>query len=323
MHRNSNSERNLWYVNFVTCVVHLTCASVVIGLWTDWPIPVTTSFIDWHVTNSTLKNCDDGNCYVKKSFATWPDIPDISLMGLVLGFHFLSISWQFLVLLPTSIQDMYHAYLTEERNPFRWCEYALSAPLMMIVISAMLGEVDISVYVLLAVCTSVLMGLGHLQETHMRTTLVPHQIGWALFFLTWSVPTFTFYVSLTQSQSVPPARIVTIVWATYLLMIVLFGCFGIVQTVHVNYNHNTFLNKIARNLNCCRGKQLAYKFVKDHNGPPPNYYYKIELAYGVLSATAKVALAILVMTLIRVRQDMLQLEFVGSADDSFESKKCV
>jgi hypothetical protein len=216
---------------------------------------------------------------------------------------------------------VYHECLAQGRNPFRWVEYALSAPLMMIVISAMLGEINISVYVLLALCTSLLMGLGYLQEEFMRLTLTPHRMGWALFTVMWSVPTFTFSVSLTKSQSAPPDRILMIVCATWLLMIILFGCFGVVQSFHVSYFHTTFFSTRQRQLptQMAGGALQLSPAVKRL---PDGYYYRIEMAYGVLSATAKLALAILVIMLIRVRQDTLNLKFVGAGDVIGNGNSC-
>jgi len=315
MFRDKKAEERLWYVNLFTCIVHFTSVAVSIALWTDWPIPVTTSFLSWHSTDKSSEansKCNDGNCYVKTSIADWPQY--ISLMGLVVAFHILSFSWQFMVLWPWNVQKVYHDCLAQGHNPFRWVEYALSAPLMMIVISAMLGEIDISVYVLLALCTSLLMGLGYLQEEFMQWTLTPHRMGWMLFTVMWSVPTFTFSVSLTKSQSAPPDRILMIVCATWVLMIVLFGCFGLVQVFHVGYYHETPFSNVARLFKKPKNVRTL-QLTPPVKELPDGLYYRIEMAYGVLSATAKLALAILVIMLIRVREDTLNLKFVGAGDD--------
>jgi hypothetical protein len=171
----------------------------------------------------------------------------------------------------------------------RWCEYALSAPLMICVISAILGQVDVVVYALLSTCTAVLMGLGYLQEVHMRETIVPHVMGWVVFVLTWAPLTFSFAVSLQKSPSSPPGDILAIIWSTYLLMLTLFGCFGIVQVVHVAQNR--------------KGYQLIGS---EKNG---NGYGSIECAYAILSATAKLALGVLLIFLIYARKDQAKLEF--------------
>jgi hypothetical protein len=193
---------------------------------------------------------------------------------------------------------------------------------MMIAISAMLGEIDISVYVLLALCTSLLMGLGYLQEEYMQLTLAPHRMGWALFIVMWSVPTFTFAVSLTKSQSAPPDRILMIVCATWLLMIVLFGCFGFVQSFHVSYYHHSFINRLCKQQPTTATGDGGLQLTTPVKALPDGYYYRIEMAYGVLSATAKLALAILIIMLIRVRQDTLNLKFVGAGDFVDGSSAC-
>lgn len=289
----------VWWINVATCAVHLSAVLVTIVLWTDWTIPVTTSFISWEMKNQTSDmGCRDGNCFVRSAFATWDGVPDISLLGLVVSFHALSFLWQFAVLFDGPIRDFYHADIARGRNTMRWCEYALSAPLMICVISAVLGQVDVVVYALLATCTAVLMGLGYLQEVHMRDTIVPHVLGWILFALTWAPLTFSFAVSLQKSPASPPSDVLAIIWSTYVVMLTLFGCFGIVQVVHVSQQRKRHVTNQYRPLG------------SEKNG---NGYENIESAYAVLSATAKLALGVLLIFLIYAREDQAKLEFRDSS----------
>jgi len=319
----SAGENRVWAVNVATCFLHFTSAIAVIGLWTDWPVPVTTSYISWQLKNETSTDgCAENNCEVSMKFATFGKT-EISLLGLVLAFHFLSFSWQFLVLFPGPIQDRYYEGLANGTNAFRWIEYALSAPLMIVVIAAALGQVDVVVYYLLMVNTSMLMGLGYLQEVHMRETTVPHMMGWVLFAATWVAPTFTFFTSLSQSAQKPPDDILFIVYLTLFIQISLFGCFGIVQIVHVGQYHSTIFNCLCNiggrkraPIYICRPDKhdihrpdIHMGEIKVHFTPQPGYY-GIELAYGILSATAKVSLAVLLILLIRTRNKTLNLEFV-------------
>jgi hypothetical protein len=313
------AETRLWGVNLAVCIVHFSSATTTIVMWavgylSDWSVPVTKSFISWQMKNETSEmGCGDGNCFVKSAFATWKT-PGVPLLGFVIAFHVLSFSWQFCVLWPGFIQDAYHAGLAREKNTFRWLEYSLSAPLMIIVVSAMLGEVDIGNYILLAVCTSMLMGLGYLQEEYMRRTSIPHAMGWILFVCTWAVPTFTFAVSLEKSPSSPPNNVLVIIWTTYVLMIFLFGCFGVVQTVHVGYYHPTLFNCFTRNQQKIPLRKYLAVGEEDSGSGKQKYafdehYYKIEWAYGILSATAKLTLAVLLILLIRARSSTVKLEF--------------
>lgn len=301
-------EEKLWWVNLVTCFVHLAAILTTVVMWTDWSIPVTTSFISWKMKNETSDmGCGDGNCYVESAFATWSENPDISLLGLVISFHALSFSWQFVALWNGPVRRFYHMEIAKGRNTLRWCEYSLSAPLMIIVISAILGHVDVVVYFLLAVCTSLLMGLGYLQEIFMRDTVVPHIMGWGLFLLTWIPLTFTFAVSLERSPASPPDDVLIIIWATYLLMLILFGCFGIVQTMHVLHHHmrGGIARKDVRYMTLEKTQEGGKKKARESEV----FFYKIEWAYAILSATSKLALGVLLIFLIYAREDQVKLEF--------------
>lgn len=294
-HSQKAALARVWWINLATCCVHFSAVLMTIILWTDWTVPVTTSFISWEMKNQTNDmGCRDGNCFVKSAFATWDGVPDISLLGLVISFHALSFLWQFCVIFDGPVADFYHADIARGRNTMRWCEYALSAPLMICVISAVLGQVDVVVYALLATCTATLMGLGYLQEVHMRDTIVPHVMGWILFLFTWSPLTFSFAVSLQKSPASPPGNILPIIWLTYVLMITLFGCFGIVQMVHVARQKRSTANQY-RALGA--GKNNAYA------------YENVECAYAILSATAKLTLGVLLIFLIYAREDQAKLDF--------------
>jgi hypothetical protein len=302
-------------------------------MWSDWPIPVQTSFINWELKNTTSGlGCGEGNCFVKADFTKWD--AEISILSLVVFFHACSFTWQFAVLWPTSLQEYYHSNLAKGYNAFRWMEYSVSAPVMLIVISAVLGQIDVVVYFLLAVCTSVLMGLGYLQEVHMRETIVPHVTGWMLFMFTWAAPTFTFAVSLIRGSNPPPDRILFYIWLTYFLMISLFGCFGFVQLAHVKMFYRfkpssafvwftlrpEYTSKPQKkNLSDLEGSDTEVDCDNVRLDPisATDNYYVIEYAYGILSATTKVTLAVLLILLIRARNDAVKLEFSDSS--SYES----
>lgn len=289
---SKKNESDVWNINLATTLVHFFMILIVGIMWLleyldDWAVPVSKSYISWRLKNETSDlGCGDGNCYVKSAVHAFDS--NVPLLALVVSFHALSMSWQFLVLWPGDVQKFYHQDLKRGRNTLRWVEYGVSAPLMIIVVSAMLGEIDMGVYVLLATCTSVLMGLGYLQEVHMKDTVVPHCLGWFLFLLTWSVPLFTFTISMAKSPATPPSEMVVIIWTTVIVMIALFGCFGVVQVYHVV---------------TARGDGANASF------------YRIESAYGLLSATAKALLAAMLIWLIRTRKDTVKLEF--SENDVF------
>jgi hypothetical protein len=280
----------LWRLNVAVCAVHFCLALWILvskfALNQDWEIPVATSFVSWHKSEST-KGCggeDNGNCYVSHEIIVFKNLSRISLSGLVMAFHFLSFSWQLVVVVNEEAREYYMREIRKGQNVLRWLEYSLSAPLMIIVISVLLGIVDVVVLALLAVCTCALMGFGYLQETtvlrNSRTaSAVPHGMGWILFVLTWSAISFVFWVGLRESDAKPPSGILPVIYSVYFLMISLFGCFGFVQASQV-----------------WQGRRRDTTDV---------FKYKVEAAYVILSLVSKATLGVLVFWGITVRDSIL------------------
>jgi hypothetical protein len=140
---------------------------------------------------------------------------------------------------------------------------------------------------LLAVCTSVLMVFGYLQETvclklrnpRGKSTLVPHAAGWLLFLSYWSAVTFVFWLSLSRGSVKAPPEILGVIFSVYFLMLFLFGSFGIVQSYQVWQESQT-------------EKMIFLAF-------------KVEMAYLVLSLVSKGTLGVLLFWAISVRDRTL------------------
>jgi hypothetical protein len=283
---------SLFHILIATCVLHLggvVTAIVLIAVDEDWSVPVVTSYADWRQRDPTMGGCDDRNCFITPVFGEVPG--RVSLMGLVAAFHGLSFTWQFIVVCGVpGAQKMYTEELKNERNWLRWAEYALSAPLMTIVIAIIFGVVDVYLLAVLAICTSGLQAFGYAQEIFSNTTnnldknirFFPIIAGSVFFLAYWSVVGVAFIESVSNSRSKPPANMTIAIWMTFFVMTALFSCFGIVLAVDV------------------AKRQRDYQYVY------------IEGAYCILSATSKWALGALLIWVIWIRETQIQLEFVFS-----------
>jgi hypothetical protein len=117
-------------------------------------------------------------------------------------------------------------------------------------------------------------------------------------------------------------------------MISLFGCFGFVQLAHVKMFYRfkpssafvwftlrpEYTSKPQKkNLSDLEGSDTEVDCDNVRLDPisATDNYYVIEYAYGILSATTKVTLAVLLILLIRARNDAVKLEFSDSS--SYES----
>jgi hypothetical protein len=288
------TDAALWHVNLWVCVAHFATALFIIIDQSDVKIPVTTSYVAWKEKNETTgDSCRQGNCYMEVEHATLKLLPDISLAWLITESHFLSFTWQFVVLFKGPVQRYYHAQRMLGRNPLRWIEYALSAPLMIVVIAAILGQPDVAVLALLAVCTSALMAFGYLTEVHyrMKPVSVPHVCGWMLFSLMWGVVTFTFVIGLDRAVTPPPDSVLAVIYPTYFIMLAFFGSFGVVQAVHLSTDMK---------------EPNTHHVLKD----TPIKYNAVEMWYAILSLSSKIALSVLLYFLVRTRHRVLKIEFI-------------
>ena len=253
----------------------------------DWKVPVLTSSLVWR--ERSTKNghsCQMGNCFVRNELVTFSSLPSISLLGLVIAFHALSFSWQFLALFKNPVQDYYVADMLRGRNGLRWLEYGLSAPLMIVVIAAVLSIVDVFVFLLLALCTMVLMMLGYMQEVLMAHTTLPHCAGWVIFIGNWIVLSLAFVLGIYSGDTPPPWSVVQYIVYVYASMLFLFGGFGIVQMWHV-FHLMSASNAPKKNRRVC--------------------FEKVELTYAALSLSSKFILGALLTLLIRSRKETFNL----------------
>ncbi len=275
-------------IHLATCVFHLfgvALASVFLGLDEDWSIPVVTSLADWRRHNQTVDGCDEGNCFVtpayRKRTGRW------SLQGLVIAFHFLSFAWQALVLMFDGVRKLYLEELGKRRNAFRWCEYALSAPLMSVVIAIIFGVLDTYLLIVLAVCTSALQAFGYLQELFSgsnelkNNTLreVPFWVGLVFFLGYWSIVASAFVDSIGGSSAKAPSEMVLVIYLTFFLMTGLFSSFAGVLFYDVRVGGGV-------------------------------RYVNIEGAYCLLSLASKWVLGALLAWFVRTRETVIDLGFV-------------
>jgi hypothetical protein len=290
------TDEALWHVNLWVCVAHFTAALFIIVENSDVKVPVTTSYVAWKERNNPGhhgESCRQGNCYLAVEHATLTLLPDLSLAGLITGSHFLSFVWQFGVLFDGPLRRYYHNQLMLGRNPLRWLEYALSAPLMIVVIAAILGQPDVATLALLGISTSALMAFGYFTEVHyrMRPVSLPHVCGWIMFILVWGVVTFTFVLGMSRAATPPPDSVLAVIYPTYFVMLLFFGSFGIIQTVHLNADmqERVYLKR--------RDEYAALK------------YNAVEMWYSILSLSSKIALSTLLYFLVRARDKMINVDF--------------
>jgi hypothetical protein len=183
---------------------------------------------------------------------------DLSLPMLVAAFFFLSAIAHFSI--ATFYNKRYNDQLSRGMNKARWVEYSISASIMMVAISLLVGIYDAMSLVMIFVLAGVMNLLGLMMEVHNQTT---KKTNWLSFWLgclagivPWIVIAFYLWLGASNGSSAP-----AFVYWIFVSIFVFFNCFAI--------------NMV-----------LQYKKI----GPWKDYLYG-EFAYIVLSLVAKSLLA--------------------------------
>lgn len=310
-----NTTIILW--NFIAATAHLIAFMVLlyfvidyeiqlerklstkIGVWEKYPSAVNASQCKWDdgCANPVPKppvitTANDGKFRI---YDTDAEYGSLSLAPLILSFSALSFFFQFLRPWVGWGESDYLDEVERRINWVRWVEYSFSATTMILAVAFVLNIQDVGSVAMLATSTAVtqLFGLvGELmlerKEGNYRTELfipawIAHLSGWVLQFGVF----FTIFVSYFQSVEEaasnggeePPA----FVYAIVLSMAILFGSFGVVQTV--DFVHRTIYDNKKANGPCGCRKNWCCGCVA-HNA--------FELTYIGLSLTAKILLSTLV-----------------------------
>jgi hypothetical protein len=198
------------------------------------------------------------------SWSRVEEVMDFPLFALLLAFSSITAVAHFLQL------ARFERYLAEIRActaPLRWIEYALTAPVMAVLIAQLCFLLDVWLQLAIAVLTTTTMFFGHLTEVIARPDgvkwkvglerYVPHVLGYVPQAFVWTLIIYTFQDTTERFNANPtrygrvPDFVVYIVFGE----VVLFWSFGFVQAVI-----------------------LAL---------PPKYYWTGEVTYIVLSLTSK------------------------------------
>lgn len=237
-----NRLRNL---NIIAGFLHLIQAIIIVILSVDFTLPVSGSYLALNPSTQSLAPMTT-------------TLFDISLPWLIAGFFGLSAIAHFTI--ATVYNKRYTKELDKGINRARWVEYSISASVMMVAISLLVGVYDASSLLMIFVLTAVMNLMGLVMEVHNQTTKktnwLSYWIGCLAGVVPWIVITLYMWIGADNGSKAPD-----FVYWIFVSIFVFFNCFAI--------------NMV-----------LQYKKV----GPWKNYLYG-ELVYIVLSLVAKTLLA--------------------------------
>jgi hypothetical protein len=217
----------------------------VLALSRDFSLPISTSFLSFNQSTQSLVPTTD-------------TVFNLSLPLLVTGFFFLSALFHLII--STLYRPTYEADLEKGLNKARWYEYSLSASVMVVAISLLVGIYDLGSLLMLFVLVAGMNLMGLVMEVHNQTTKntnwLSYWIGCLLGVTPWLVIALYLWSGYANGSAAP-----TFVYWIFVSIFVFFNCFAL-------------------------NMWLQYKKV----GPWKDYLYG-ERAYIILSLVAKSLLA--------------------------------
>ena len=204
--------RALRRYNLIAAVVHAVQAALVLALASDFSLPVTANYLAGPPGSDSFERVA---------------LFDIPTGAAVAGFLGLSAVAHLVVVSPTFF-GRYRAGLLDNRNYFRWVEYALSSSLMIVLIAQLTGISDVAALIAIFGVNASMILFGWLQEKYHQ----PGDGGWLPFVfgcLAGIVPWLCVVLYIlgpgADSGEEPPAFVYAIIVSLFLL----FNVFAVNQ----------------------------------------------------------------------------------------------
>lgn len=111
-------------------------------------------------------------------------------------------------LLITSLAHLIYAFVPNASVLYRWIEYGISAPIMMMIIAMLSGITQILTLVAIFGLISSTMIFGNLQDYHITETRVhpviaPFWKGFIPYMFAWSIVFYSFFDLLSEGSNIP------------------------------------------------------------------------------------------------------------------------
>lgn len=242
---NQISLNELRKYNLIAGFLHLAQGIAVLIFSKVFTLPISGNYLNFNNYTQTLE-------------PTSRVLFDISLPALIVIFFLLSASAHFII--ATTYNKKYEKDLLKGINKARWIEYSLSASVMMVAISLLVGIYDLFSLIMIFALTAIMNLMGLMMEVHNQTTKktnwLSYLIGCGAGIIPWLAVAFYMWLGADNGSAAP-----TFVYWIFVSIFIFFSIFA--------------LNMV-----------LQYKKI----GPWKDYIYG-ERAYIILSLVAKSLLA--------------------------------
>lgn len=239
------TSSKLKILNLLAGFLHLIQGVMVVILSKSLAIPLSGNYLFFNKSSQSLEPAT-------------AQLFTVQLPLLIALFFFLSAFFHFYI--ATLYNKRYNADLKLGINKMRWIEYSISASVMMVAISMLVGIYDLMSLMMLFSLAAIMNLMGLVMETHNQTTKktnwLSYYIGCFAGIVPWVAVTFYMWLGAHKGSPAP-----TFVYWIFVSIFVFFSCFAV--------------NMV-----------LQYKKI----GPWQNYLYG-ERVYIILSLVAKSLLA--------------------------------
>ena len=204
--------------------MNLECKEV-----TEWKGMTTWTTSEWvGVNNNTKVDCSIDPCVVTR--CTQKIGHGVPLESLTFAFHIGSACAHLFFL---CAGHNFYQNIEKKGNPYRWLEYGITAPLMMVVILSSSGFTDIWIFTGAAMLTAVTQVFGWLAECSVNSLDAAFfKMRWPIFFagvLSALPPWITLFIVYDANRNRPDADIPWFVTAIIISLFILFTCFALVM----------------------------------------------------------------------------------------------
>ena len=197
--------------NLVMAVLHTAQGIAVLMLSRSFSLPISTSFLHFDMATKSL---------VPATAIAF----NLSLPFLVTGFFFLSAIFHLVI--GTLYRPTYEANLAKGMNKARWYEYSISASVMMVAISLLVGIYDLSSLLMIFALVAGMNLMGLMMEVHNQTTKQTSWLSYWIGCLLGAIPWVVIAVYL-RSGYVHGSAAPTFVYWIFVSIFVFFNCFAI------------------------------------------------------------------------------------------------
>lgn len=205
------SKISLKKFNLVMSFLHFFQGTLILILSKEFLLPISGSFLKFDSATQNLQPA------TKVLF-------DFSLPMLIAIFFFLSASFHLII--ATFYNKDYNLDLSKGMNKLRWIEYSISASIMMVAVSLLVGVYDLMSLVMIFILTAVMNLMGLVMEVHNQTT---EKTNWLSFWIgclagiiPWVVIAFYMWLGADNGSKAPD-----FVYYIFISIFVFFNTFAI------------------------------------------------------------------------------------------------